>query len=119
MQELKGFMAPELLSRIDQTVVYSPLGKNEMLKIADLYVAELAQRLTEKNITIDVSKGVRQEIAERAATEGTGARLVRHIVQELLEDPIAASVINEELTDGQAIVARKTGGKVTVTPARQ
>ena len=116
MQELKGFMAPELLSRIDQTVVYSPLGKNEMLKIADLYVAELAERLTEKNITIDVSKGVRQEIAERAATEGTGARLVRHIVQELLEDPIAASVINEELTDGQRIVARKTGGKVTVAP---
>jgi len=115
IRELKDHLAPELLGRIDKTVVFSPLNLAALLKITDLQIKELAQRLMgSKNIKIDVSKGVRDEIAQRAATEGAGARPIRGIVQELLEDPIASSVISEEVKDGQSVIARKTGGKVTV-----
>ncbi len=114
LRELKKFMAPELLGRIDKIIVYAPLGKKELLKITDIHVAQLQARLLEKKIKLDVSKGVRAEIADRASKEGTGARLIRQIVQEVLEDPIASSVINDELANGQSVIARKTGGQVTV-----
>jgi ATP-dependent Clp protease ATP-binding subunit ClpC len=115
LKELHNHMAPELIGRIDQVVVYSPLDKNALLKVVDLHIKELEKRLVPKQITLDVSRGVREEIAEKALAEGKGARPIRHIVQEILEDPIASSVISEEVSEGQAILARKTGGRVTVT----
>ena len=115
MRELRDHLAPELLGRIDKTIVFSPLGQAELLKITDLQIKDLAKRLETKNIKLDVSKGVREDIAEQAALEGAGARPIRGIVQELLEDPIASSVISEEVAEGQSVVARKTGGKVTVS----
>jgi ATP-dependent Clp protease ATP-binding subunit ClpC len=116
IRELRNAMAPELLGRIDQTIVFSPLNQNDLLRITELHIAELGKRLKQKNITLEVSKGVLQEISERAFQEGAGARPIRRIVQELLEDPIASSVVTEELAEGHSIQARKTGGKVTVTP---
>jgi ATP-dependent Clp protease ATP-binding subunit ClpC len=115
MRELRDHLAPELLGRIDKTIVFSPLSQAELLKITDLQIKDLAKRLALKQIKLDVSKGVREEIATKAFTDGAGARPIRAIVQELLEDPIASSVINEEVSAGQAVVARKSGGKVMVT----
>jgi ATP-dependent Clp protease ATP-binding subunit ClpA len=115
LRELKGHLSPELLGRIDQTIVFSPLKLKDLVRIADLHIQELTRRLSGKDITVDVSKGVLEEIAARAAGRDEGARAIRSVVQELLEDPIAASVISEETATKRQFVARKTGGKVTVT----
>lgn len=115
LRELKGHLSPELLGRIDQIVVFSPLDKKALMHIADIHIRELAKRLTGKNITLDVSKGVLEEIAQRAVTRDEGARAIRSVVQELVEDPIASSVINSDASGGRTFLARKTGGKVTVT----
>lgn len=115
MGELKERMAPELLGRIDQVIVFSPLGLAELEKIVDLNIAELQKRLGGKHMSLEVSKGVRADIAQRAFTEGKGARPIRQIIQELLEDPIAQSVIAEEVSAGNIFQARKAGGKITVT----
>ena len=112
---LKSHLSPELLGRIDQVIVYAPLQKKDLVRIAALHIKELTTRLIDKKITLDVSKGVLEEIAERAVSRDEGARAIRAVVQELLEDPIAVSVINEENTTGRTFIARKAGGKVTVT----
>lgn len=114
LRELKSHLSPELLGRIDQVIVFAPLDKKALIQIAQLQVLDLAKRLGDKNITLDVSKGVLEEIAQRAVSRDEGARAIRSVVQELLEDPIAASVINED-SGSKAFVARKAGGKVTVT----
>ncbi|MEX1997906.1 MAG: ATP-dependent Clp protease ATP-binding subunit [Candidatus Andersenbacteria bacterium] len=119
LHELSDHMAPELLGRIDQVVVFAPLSRNDLLRITDLHVRELQERLNIKHIKLDVSKGVREEIADKAFAVGKGARPIRQIVQELLEDPIAHSVISEELAEGQAIRASKTGGKIKVIPGKK
>jgi ATP-dependent Clp protease ATP-binding subunit ClpC len=118
LKELKNEMAPELLGRIDQTIVFSPLTEADLLKITDLHIEDLRARLAKKNITLDVSKGVREEIAGLAFKEAAGARPIRRIVQELLEDPIASSVVTEEITEGYDIQARKTGGQVKISSAK-
>ncbi len=116
LHELQDHMSPELLGRIDQVIVYAPLTRQDILRITDLNIKELQNRLAPRQIKLDVSKGVRDEIADRAFAIGKGARPIRHIVQELLEDPIANSVISEELTPGQELRASKTGGKIKVAP---
>ncbi|MEX1112030.1 MAG: ATP-dependent Clp protease ATP-binding subunit [Candidatus Andersenbacteria bacterium] len=116
LKELHDQIAPELLGRIDQIVVYSPLQIPHLEKITDLHIRELQTILDEKDITLDVSRGIRQEIARRAFEEGKGARPIRKVVQELLEDPIAHSLINKEFAEGQTIQAKKVGNKISVKP---
>jgi ATP-dependent Clp protease ATP-binding subunit ClpA len=116
LKELRNKMAPELLGRIDQVIVYSPLQEKDLQQITDLQIQELQKRLQGKNINLEVSKGVRDEIAEKAFREGAGARPIRRIIQELLEDPIASSVVAEELSEGHLIQAKKTGGQIKVEP---
>lgn len=118
LKELHDQMSPELLGRIDQIVVYSPLQTEALEKIVDLHIRDLQDILDERNLTLDVSRGVRQEIAKRAFEEGKGARPIRKFVQELLEDPIAHALINNEFHDGQTIQAKKTGNKITVKPVQ-
>lgn len=117
LKELQDRMAPELLSRIDQIIVYSPLSMKDMESIAKYAIRDLQNLLASKSITLEVSKGVTHEIAERAFKDGKGARPIRRIVQELLEDPIAHAIINKEFADGQTITARKSGTTIVVEPA--
>lgn len=119
LKELRDHMAPELLGRIDQVIVFSPLNLDNLQRITDLNIKDLQQRLQGQHIQLDVSKGVRLEIAQRAFQENKGARPIRRIVQELLEDPIAQSVVTEELSAGNTVQARKLGGKVKVTTINQ
>lgn len=123
IKELHNQMSPELLSRIDQVIVFSPLKKEDMEKITKNHVKDLQNILVGKNITLEVSKGVIAEIAQRAFTEGKGARPIRRIVQELLEDPIAHSIINKEFAEGHVLHARKVGTSIVVeqveAPAHQ
>lgn len=112
LKQLHDHMAPELLGRIDQIVVFSPLKQVDLEKITDLHVKELQGLLTKKGITLDVSRGVKEEIAEKAFKEGKGARPIRKIIQELIEDPIASSLIEEEIGTGHTVAAKKIGGKI-------
>jgi ATP-dependent Clp protease ATP-binding subunit ClpC len=116
LKELKDEMAPELIGRIDQVVVYAPLGLKQLQHITDLNIKELNERLKNRNINLDVSRGVRVDIARRAFEENAGARPIRRIVQELLEDPIATTVVSDEAADEYSLQARKTGGQIKVVP---
>lgn len=117
LKELNSYLAPELLARIDQTIVYSPLALKDLERITALHIQTLRGLLSPKELTLEVSKGVVQEIAKRAFEEGRGARPIRKFVQELLEDPIAHSLVGGELKEGQTIQAKKSGSKITVVPA--
>ncbi|HSX24474.1 MAG TPA: ATP-dependent Clp protease ATP-binding subunit [Candidatus Andersenbacteria bacterium] len=114
LKELQDRMAPELLSRIDQIIVYAPLSMKDMEAIAKHAIQNLQTLLSGKAITLEVTKGVSHDIAERAFKEGKGARPIRRIVQELLEDPIAHSIINKEITEGQTVTARKAANGIVV-----
>ncbi|MDA1169170.1 MAG: hypothetical protein O3A36_02435 [bacterium] len=107
-------MAPELFARIDQVIVFSPLSAQDMEKITKNHIRELQKLLVKKDIELQVSKGVITEIGERAFKEGKGARPIRRIVQDLLEDPIAHSIINKEYSKGQVLNAKKSGAEITI-----
>lgn len=103
LADLREEMAPELLSRIDQIVVFRPLGLPELRRITALGLEELKDRLRKQKIVADVNNDVRDKIAEKAFESGQGARPIRQFMQEFIEDPIAQGIIDGSIQSGQKI----------------
>ena len=109
-EELKKMMRPELLNRIDKTIVFRALTKNDALKILDLQLEDLRTRLVKKGIGLSVSKAAKDHLLEQGYDALNGARPMRRLLQETLEDAIAAGMLDETYHKGDVVTVntRKT-----------
>ena len=89
LDSLKNYFKPEFLNRFDNIIEFKPLKKEELLKIVDLMLAEVKESLKEQEITIEVSPEAKTKLAELGYHPEFGARPLRRVIQEHLEDPIA------------------------------
>jgi len=94
--ELKRLFNPELLNRIDETVVFHSLGRTEILSIIDIMLADVAKRISEKGISFALTDRAKEFLVEKGFDPVFGARPLRRAIQKHLEDPLA-----EELLRGQ------------------
>jgi len=115
---LKEEMAPELLSRIDQLVVFKPLGLPELKKITSLNLEDFKERLRKQKIDASMNTEVRNQIAEKAFHSGQGARPIRQFVQEFIEDPIAHGIIDGSIKPGDKISVSWRDDIAVIEPAR-
>ena len=95
--EISREFRPEFINRIDDIVVFKPLTKDAMIKIAHILVAELSTRLAEKNIRLKVDVAVVNLITEKGTNLRMGARPLRRSLQENLEDPMADALLKKNL----------------------
>ena len=95
MKALREFLRPEFLGRIDEIVVFSPLGKKEYAQIAKLMVSEMVEPLAEKNIKLNVANAVYDCIAEKAFGGKYGGRDIRRVIRKELEDKIANLIVDK------------------------
>jgi ATP-dependent Clp protease ATP-binding subunit ClpC len=95
-EELKKLFNPELLNRIDETIIFRSLNVEDIKKIVDILVADVAKRLAEKGISFTLTDDGRNFMAEKGFEPMLGARPLRRAIQKYLEDPLA-----EELLRGQ------------------
>jgi len=95
LAELKKTLRPELLARIDHTVVMNALGTDTVEKIASLELARLRQRLAKKSVSLFVPASVTRLIAEKSFAPEHGARLVRKHIDELVEHAVARTLLKE------------------------
>jgi ATP-dependent Clp protease ATP-binding subunit ClpA len=100
---LKEFFRPEFLNRIDETIVFSPLTKEELYKIIDLMLKDVMDEVREKNMTIDVSSEVKDYILKIGYDEKYGARPLRRTIQKYIEDEIAEQYLQKRFGDGSCI----------------
>lgn len=104
LRELKSRFRPELLNRIDDTIVYRPLEPSHLAAIATTQLHAFAERLTkEQHITIAPHDAVTPWIAERAIDPSQGARAVRRLLHEYIENPIAQGILEERFAAGSAL----------------
>ncbi len=103
LDELKKMMRPELLNRIDKIIVFRALTKKDVLKILDLQLEDLRSRLAKKGIGLDVSKSAKGYLLERGYDPLNGARPMRRLLQETLEDAIAAGLLEENYHRGDVV----------------
>ena len=92
--ELKKELRPELLARLDQVIVFQPLGQEAIERIASLEMETLAQRLKGKGIALTYDKKIIASIAKKSFAPEQGARLIRKNIQDLIEKPIAKKLIS-------------------------
>ena len=110
---LKQSFRPEFLNRIDETVIFNRLGKNEIAKIVDIQLSRLSARLSERKVTLTLSAGAKSFLAERGYDPLFGARPLKRIIQSELENPLARAIIAGKINEGENITVDKADGGLT------
>jgi ATP-dependent Clp protease ATP-binding subunit ClpC len=106
--ELKKMLRPELLNRIDKTIVFRALTKDDIYKIIDLQIGELKGRLQRKGFSIQLKSGAKQYLLEHGYDAKNGVRPLRRLIQDTIEDHLALDMLDEKYSKGDIIqVARK------------
>lgn len=102
-EELKKSFKPEFLNRVDDVIVFPQLKKNELLKIVDLFVKDLGERLMDRDMRIEVSDAARERLIEVGYDPSMGARPLRRAVQREVEDPLSEKILGAELQAGDVV----------------
>jgi ATP-dependent Clp protease ATP-binding subunit ClpB len=103
---------PEFLNRIDEIVVFEPLTREQLAEIVELQLGQLNARLAERGITLELTDGARELIAEAGWDPAYGARPLKRAIQRLLENPLALRLLEAEFGDGDTIRAYAELGEV-------
>ncbi|WP_072622845.1 ATP-dependent Clp protease ATP-binding subunit [Spirulina major] len=116
-EELKQYFRPEFLNRLDEIIVFRQLSKPEVKEIADILLAEVFKRLTEKEISLGVTDKFKERLVEEGYNPSYGARPLRRAIMRLLEDVLAEEILSGRLKAGDsAQVDVDEENKVVITP---
>jgi len=113
MEEVHQYFRPEFINRIDESVVFHPLGLNQIEKIAGIQIQALANRLKEKEISLTISKDALHYIGKIGFDHLFGARPLKRTIQQELENPLAQSLLSGEITQGNLIQIELNQNKLT------
>lgn len=102
---------PEFLNRLDDIVMFHPLTREELGGIVDIQVAGVAQRLTDRRITLDVTDSAREWLANTGYDPAYGARPLRRLVQTEVGDQLARMLLVGKVHDGDTVLVDQTGGE--------
>ena len=114
MAELRQHFRPELLNRIDDTVLFKPLAIDEIRRIVDLLLESLRERLAERRITVEVSDDAKTFVAKEGYDPVYGARPLKRFLQRELETRIGRQLIAGDVVDGSTITVDVQDGQLTV-----
>ncbi|MDX6508453.1 MAG: ATP-dependent Clp protease ATP-binding subunit ClpC, partial [Gaiellaceae bacterium] len=110
MGELKKVFRPELLNRIDETMVFHKLTKQEIIPIVDIQMKRVREQMAVHQVSIELTDEAKELLVEKGYDPAMGARPLRRAIQHYIEDPLADFVLGRELEPGSTIlVARKAG----------
>ena len=110
--EVRHIFKPEFLNRIDELIVFHPLGREELSKIIDILLRDVRTRLAEKEIRLDVSPAAKNVLVEKGTDFKYGARPLKRAIQKLIEDEIAEHLLARDFKRGDTIQVRKNGAKL-------
>lgn len=114
-QEIKQYFRPELLNRLDDIIVFSPLNFEEVKQIADLMVRDIANRLNEHKIQLEVTENFKHQLLLAGYHPIYGARPLRRAIMRLLEDNLAEAMLSGVIQDGDtALVDITVDGQVKI-----
>ena len=124
MNELKKLLNPELINRIDDVIVFNALTKAEISKILDIQIADLASRVSQKNLKIVVQNDAKEYLIEHGYNPAMGARPMKRLIRKEIEDPLAMAIlentdkkkafVNVSLCDGKLSISLSEKEKIPV-----
>ena len=114
---MKKAFRPEFLNRIDETIVFAHLSKEEIRQIVDLMLKDLFKRLAEKELNVEVTDEVKDHLAENGYSEAYGARPLRRLIQRKMEDSLAEEILSGKYSAGDTIKVTLVDGKISFEKA--
>lgn len=117
MAEVHRAFKPEFINRLDETVIFEPLTKAELGEIVDLQVAQMAKRLEDRRLDLQVSEEARRWLEDHGYDPAYGARPLRRLIQREVGDRLAVLLLSGEVKDGDRIVVECEGDALGVRVA--
>lgn len=115
MNEMKLRFKPEFLNRVDDIIMFRPLSSEGIKKIIDIFLRDVENRLRERNITLEVTDGAKEILAEEGYDPVYGARPLKRYISNVLETAIAKKIIAGEIYDGSVALIDGVDGKIIVS----
>ena len=119
LSEVKRFFRPEFLNRIDGIVVFHALTRDHILQIVDLLLDEVRINLTEKGVSLEISDVAKELLAVRGYDPTFGARPLKRVIQDLIEDPLSEQLLQGRFGPGDMVFIDVDGGEITVGPVAE
>ena len=110
-ESLQARFLPEFLNRVDETIIFHPLQRDEIRKIVDLQVTHLARLLEQKGLTLEVTEAALDEIARRSYDPVYGARPMKRVIQQEIQNPLATELLKGEPPEGATVKIDASGGE--------
>ena len=104
MAEMRRVFKPEFLNRVDDIIIFRPLGQEQIEKIVDLQLKRLEKLLADRKITILVTPEAKHVLAEEGYDPAFGARPLKRSIQRLIQNPLAMAVLDGKFNDGDTVV---------------
>jgi ATP-dependent Clp protease ATP-binding subunit ClpB len=111
-EALRASFKPEFLNRIDEIIIFQNLTADEIVKIVDIQMDRLGRRLADRNIELILSDGSKELIAERGYDPVYGARPLKRVIQQYIENPLSLEILEGKIPDGTRISAEAEEGKI-------
>jgi ATP-dependent Clp protease ATP-binding subunit ClpB len=108
---LKDYFRPEFLNRIDEIILFHPLGREQLKRIVDVQLNYLRKRLASRNLKFIVDEEAEKLLAEEGYDPTYGARPLKRVIQQRIENPLAQKILSGEFGEGDTI-------HVSVDPAK-
>ncbi|MFC1985146.1 AAA family ATPase, partial [Chloroflexota bacterium] len=115
--EVKKNFRPEFLNRIDSVVVFHALTKEHIRKIVELMLETVSKQLAEKEIKLEVTDAAKDFLGEKGYDEVFGARPLRRVIQNMVEDKLSDSLLRGKFRPGDTAIVDLEGEEITVHPA--
>ncbi len=117
MEALHGHFKPEFLNRVDDIIIFHPLGKEQLVKIVDLRLEDLRRLLADRKISLELTDAAKELLFTEGYDPNFGARPLKRAIQKLVQDPLALKILDGEVLHGDHVIvdADKKAGKMTFT----
>ncbi|MBI3733478.1 MAG: ATP-dependent Clp protease ATP-binding subunit, partial [Chloroflexi bacterium] len=116
LKELKDMFRPEFLNRVDSIVVFSSLNREEIKQIVELELKKLTPRLQEHAIALFATDGAKDLLAEKGYDPVFGARPLKRLIQNLVEDPLSEGLLSGKFISGDRVIADRDGAELLLKP---
>ncbi|MBI2408018.1 MAG: ATP-dependent chaperone ClpB [Gemmatimonadetes bacterium] len=116
-QALRGHFKPEFLNRVDDIIIFRPLGRDEIFHIVNLQLKRFDALLADKKLTLDVTPAARELLASEGYDPAFGARPLKRAIQRLLQNPLALALLQGEYAEGDTVRVDASGDALTFAKA--
>ena len=113
LEDVRSAFRPEFVNRIDEIIVFDPLGRDEIRQIVDIQLGGLQRRLEERKLTVTLTDAARDYLANKGYDPAFGARPLKRLIQREIQDPLALKLLSGDIHDGDTIeIDAEEGGLV-------